>query len=93
MATMMERLGSLEDEAGRRKDRMPGFFKNYDARVDQDIMALMLNRFCENIARSEWPESLANAYDKYDGDMAAFAADAYKKSFLVNPERNGRSAR
>jgi hypothetical protein len=84
---MLSRIGSLEDEAEKRKERMPGFFKNYDYRVDRDIMALMFTRFCDNIARSEWPASLAEAYDKYSGDMKAFAYEAFEESILVDPDR------
>lgn len=84
---MLGRIGSYKEEAERRKARLGGYFKNYDARVDQAIMGAMLQQFTANIDRSEWPESLAAAYDKYDGDMNAFAEAAYEKSFLVNQKR------
>ncbi|MFK7969965.1 MAG: S46 family peptidase [Bacteroidia bacterium] len=84
---MKTRIGSFEEEAKKRKGQLNGYFKNYDARVDMGVMGAMLTQFCANIARSEWPASLAEAYDKYDGDLQAFADNAREESFLVNRAR------
>lgn len=85
--TAMKRIGSVEDEVAKREKRLNGFFKNYDMRVDREIAGAMLQRFSENIDRGQWPESFASAYDKYNGDMDAWAQAAFAKSFLVDQNK------
>lgn len=64
-----------------------GFFKDFDADTDKDVLTNMLRLYRQNIDKAYWPSVLKLIDDKYKGSEERFVAELYKKSFLVDQAR------
>jgi hypothetical protein len=66
---------------------IPGFFKDYDQATDRKIFVAMLGYFRDAIGDGDLPEVYKLIDSKYKGDIAAFADDIYRSSFLTDENR------
>lgn len=60
------------------------YFKDHEAATDQDIMQAMLTLYYSDAPVEYHPEKLKAIAKKYKNNFAAFTADLYKKSVLLN---------
>lgn len=66
---------------------LPGFFKDYNADLDQALTAKMFEVFHQDIAPEQQPEAFVKAVAKYKGNYAAMAADYFGKTMMHDQER------
>ncbi|MFW6370086.1 MAG: S46 family peptidase, partial [Bacteroidota bacterium] len=78
------------DQANEIRERIirhqPGFLKNYHVEVDRQILPELLEAYTEHIDAKFWPQSLTRAYDRYEGDMDAYAGYIYNNTLLIDKE-------
>lgn len=82
-AGMQQRLDAIK--AGL-KSSADDFFKDYNAQLDQNLTAVVLRLYYDDIPAEQQPAILQEIGDKYKGDFGKYAAKLFKKSFLVNKE-------
>jgi hypothetical protein len=61
--------------------------ETYDYATDKDLLQNMLEMFTTHVDRSLWGESLAEFYDRFEGDYKAMANYIYDTSFCSSEER------
>jgi len=66
---------------------LEGDFKNYNAEIDQKLLAKMLTMFYNNVDEEFHPETLTEIAKKYKNDFNKFAADYFKKSPFTSEQR------
>lgn len=71
---------AIQKQTDRLKESVDKYFKNYDAGIDQNILASMMEMYYSNINPSQQPEALKEIHKKYKGDFAAYAAEVFSKS-------------
>jgi hypothetical protein len=71
---------AIAEELQHSKAAVSGQFKDYNAQVDQNLLAEMLAMFSKNVNPDHQPELLKQMAAKYKGDFNAMAADVFKKS-------------
>ena len=69
------------------EDRILSFFKDYDATLDQKVLAAMLKEAKANVPAEFLPEIYTKIDKKYKGDYERYAADLFKKSAVTSPEK------
>lgn len=62
-------------------------FKNYDAGIDQNMLASMMEMYYSNVPADQQPEELKEIHKKYKGDFAAYAAEVFKESNFTSAEK------
>ena len=66
---------------------LPGFFKDYDAALDQALMTKMLEVFHTDVATEQQPADFVKSVAKYKRNYAAIAADGFAKTMMNDQER------
>jgi hypothetical protein len=61
-------------------------FKNYDAGIDQHMLAAMMRMYAMNVPPEQQPEMLRKLSEKNGGDFTEWAADVFEKSIFSTPE-------
>ncbi len=69
------------------KGKLNGFFKDYNASVDESLFALVLDLFAKEVPAAGHPVQLAEVNRKYKGDFRKYAAEAYAKSIFTSKDR------
>ncbi len=64
-----------------------GFFKNYDTRIDQEVMAALLQMYYKDLDPAYVPDVVLNNGTATNGDFTAYTAECFKKSFMVSEEK------
>lgn len=77
----------LENGINRHRRSLDGFFKNYHAPIDQEVMGLILQNYMNDIPEAQWPAIFSKIKTKYKGDTKAYAEAVFKKSFIVDEEK------
>ncbi|MDA3941958.1 MAG: S46 family peptidase [Bacteroidetes bacterium] len=62
-------------------------FKNYNASIDQNMLASMMEMYYTQVPATQQPEELKEVAKDYKGDFAAFAADLFSKSNFGNESK------
>jgi len=62
-------------------------YKEYDAATDQKIFAQLLAMFVKEVPADQQPVYLTEQLAVFKGDVKAYVADLYNKSFLATPEK------
>lgn len=62
------------------------FFKDYNADLDREMAAAVLDLYYRDIPAEQQPEILQEIGTKYKGNFEKYADKLFKKSFLVNEE-------
>lgn len=85
-----EELMKEEDaEAGKEKmiKKMDNFYKNYQASIDQEILAAQARILFETIDESVLNESMKEYKSKYSGNYERLAADIFESSSFTSKEK------
>ncbi len=69
------------------KDRMGGFFKNYNMPTDRKINKAMFRLFAENVDSKYQPNIYKTINSKFKGDYDKFVNKMFDKSIFVSEER------
>ena len=77
----------VKEEANKLLKSAEGFFKDYDASLDQRMMASLLKLYNDNVVDSLKTSTLMQIKAKYKNDYAAFANSVFKSSSLVDLEK------
>ncbi len=86
----MEEDASQEDidkTIARLKSSTEGFFKNYNATIDQNMLAKMMQIYYLNVPVDQQPEELQKLGTRNDGDFTDWAAMVFEKSIFSNKEK------
>ncbi|GHU78560.1 hypothetical protein FACS1894145_0790 [Bacteroidia bacterium] len=62
-------------------------YKDYEAALDEKVLAAMLQVIKKNVPAQELPGIFAEIDKKYKGNYAKYAADVFKKSVIPYPEK------
>ena len=76
----------IDKTIARLKGRVEGYFKNYNAAIDQHMLAAMMKMYYENVPAEQQPEMLRKLGEKNGGDFTEWAADVFEKSIFTNKE-------
>lgn len=66
------------------EDKIKPFFKDYDATLDQKVLAAMMKVVKERVPAQYLPDIYQKVDKKYKGDYAKYAADVFKKTSLLS---------
>ena len=69
------------------KEAAPGYFKDYNQEIDENLLASMLEMFYTNVDAAYHPATLTEIKTKYKGDFKAFAKKYYSKSPFASEEK------
>ena len=69
------------------KDKIQPFFKDYDASLDQKVLAAMMKVVKERVPAQYLPDIYQKVDKKYKGDYAKYAADVFKKTSLLSYDK------
>lgn len=61
-----------------------GFFKDYDASLDQKVLAAMMKIVKERVPAGNLPDIYKKVDKKYKGDYEKYAADVFKKTSILS---------
>jgi len=86
----------IDKTVARLTNRVDGYFKDYNAVIDQNMLAAMMKMYYENVPVEQQPEMLIKLGEKNEGDFTDWAAMVFEKSifssegkilaFLENPK-------
>jgi len=77
----------IDKTIARLRSQVDGYFKNYNATIEQNMLAVMMQMYYENVPIYQQPEILQKLGDKYDGDFTDWAAMVFEKSIFTSPEK------
>lgn len=66
------------------EDKIKPFFKDYDATLDQKVLAAMMKVVKERVPAQYLPDIYQKVDKKYKGDYARYAADVFKNTSLLS---------
>ncbi|HRZ76022.1 MAG TPA: S46 family peptidase, partial [Bacteroidales bacterium] len=69
------------------KEAAAELYKDYDPRVDQQVLAAMLKAWEQGLPSELHPSVMAEVRKKYKGDYARYLASVYSRSVLAGPEK------
>ncbi|QNR22615.1 S46 family peptidase [Croceimicrobium hydrocarbonivorans] len=84
--TKAEMKTSMENIINSLKANADEFYKDYNAKLDQDLTANMLSLYYKDIPADQQPEMLKELGKKYKGDFGKYAAKLFDKSVLASKE-------
>ncbi|MDP3461720.1 MAG: S46 family peptidase [Bacteroidales bacterium] len=76
----------INKEIEQLKKGIDDHFKNYDAGIDQQLLASMMRMFYQDVAADQQPELLRQIADRYNGDFDAWASQVFTKSKFTSPQ-------
>ena len=68
------------------EEYMQGQYKDYDARVDEEVMAALLENYAQQVGSKYLPRFYSDIRKKYNNDYKAFAHDIFQQSKLTSYE-------
>jgi len=77
----------IDKTVKRLRSSVGGFFKNYNAAIDQNMLAAMMQMYYLNVLVDQQPELLQKLAAKNDGDFTDWAAMVFEKSIFSSPEK------
>jgi hypothetical protein len=75
------------DMKTRLKTAVTRFFKNFNAGIDEDLVATLFRLYRDRVDAGRWPETFRLVQKKYKGDFKKFARAMYAKSIFTNEEK------
>ena len=66
------------------EDNIKSFFKDYDASLDQKVLAAMMKIVKERVPAENLPDIYKKVDKKYKGDYEKYAADVFKKTSILS---------
>jgi len=77
----------IDKTIARLNNRLDGYFKNYNAVIDQNMLAAMMKMYYENVPVEQQPEMLQKLGGKNDGDFTEWAKKLFEKSIFSSKDR------
>ena len=77
----------IKEQAEKMQGSVESFFKDYNAPLDQDVTAALLNLFYKNIKADLMPEALLKIGQENGGDFTEYIAKAFEKSVFTDQAR------
>lgn len=68
------------------EEYVQGQYKDYDARVDEEVMATLLENYALQVSKTYLPRFYKDIQRKYNNDYKAFAHEIFQTSRLINYE-------
>lgn len=78
---------AVNKEIERLKKGIDDHFKNFDAGIDQNMLANMMRMFYNDIAPEQQPALLREIGNQYKGNFDAWAADVFSKTNFADPSK------
>lgn len=76
----------VEKEVERLRENIDSHFKDYNAGIDRNLFASMMQMYHENVPIDQQPVYLIEMDQKYKGDYSAYADYVFAKSVFDSPE-------
>ncbi|MBK7212361.1 MAG: S46 family peptidase [Bacteroidales bacterium] len=73
--------------AAKLKAGVPGYFKNYNSKLDEAIFAKLMETYGKECDPAFLPPIFTEAMAKYEGSYKAWAADVFKKSMFADSSK------
>ncbi len=64
-----------------------GFFKNYDSRIDHEVVGLLMEIYCSAPDKDLMPAEVARVGAAYKGDFKKYADDLFAQSFMADEQK------
>lgn len=71
----------------RLKTTSDGFFKNYDSRIDHEIVACLLGKYYNGLDKSLVPSEIVRVGKEYNGDFKKYSDDLFSRSFMTDENK------
>lgn len=78
---------TLNTAAEKMKKNVEGFFKDYDERVDREMLAELLSIYRDSLKQEQLPEYFSAMNRKFKGDMYRVAEVVFAKSIFATKEK------
>ena len=69
-------------EIAQTREQLETFYKDYDARVDEETMAVLLDNYRQQVGKEYLPTIYGKVDSLYGGDTKAYARDLFAKTML-----------
>ena len=69
----------------RAEETLRDFLKDYDARVDEEVMAVLLENYAKRVNKKYHPACIQIVKTQFKGDYKAYAHDLFSRSILSRP--------
>ncbi|MBE0637857.1 MAG: S46 family peptidase [Bacteroidales bacterium] len=76
---------AVDAEIASLRKSVEGFFKNYHAPLDQELLGVMLQKYYQNVPAQDQPAILSEIHKKYKGDFTAYAGYIFGKTIFSSP--------
>ncbi len=73
----------IKESANRQKERIEGFFKDYNAKLDKEIFILLMQAYYDNCDKSTLSEETDKLLKSYKYNISALADEIYSKSVFL----------
>lgn len=83
-AEMLERAKTIKASI---LDDATGFYKDYNAQLDEEMTAAMMGLYFQDIDKAQHPEILTAVADSFNGDFKAYAKKLFSTSILASAEK------
>ena len=86
LSTVFEKDGAdaFNTRMSRLKAALPGYFKDYQPAIDEQVFAVTMDYFEKNMDPNYIPESMKQLSAKHKGDWNAISKELFQNSFLAN---------
>jgi hypothetical protein len=71
----------------RLKSAVERFFKDFDAGIDENLVAVLFKLYHDRVDAGRWPETFQLVQKKYKGNFGKFAREMYAKSIFADAGR------
>ena len=68
-------------------ERMQSLYKDYDPRVDEEVMAVLLENYAQQVGKRFLPRFYQDIQKKFGGDYKRYAHYVFENSLLVSAEK------
>ena len=68
-------------------DRMKGFYKDYNTKVDAAVLQQVLTLYINKVNTSYWGTTTTQIMEYYKNDITAIVNDVFANSFIINKEK------
>jgi hypothetical protein len=64
-----------------------GFFRNYDIRIDREVMSALLSIYYKSLDQTNIPEEILVVGKKYNGDFSRYSDNLFQKSIFADQNK------
>ena len=78
---------ALDNEIKKLKEISINHFKNYNAKLDEELLGTMLTIYYKNVPQNQQPAFINTLYKKFKGNFSAYANYVFSKSVFTSQEK------